>query len=160
MPAPAIERLARRAGRVPRAVTADRGDGEAAVEDESHAIGVRHVVLPRKGRPNAQRDAISRTDERFKKTVRWRTGCTPQGTAKGIVHPARVTPESASKSTIRRPSEEAELRFRIETAGVGATRRCCFDRALPFIECDRYSQGWAGVCQPHDLAERAQSWLP
>ena len=58
MLAPAIERIARRAGRVPRAVTADRGYGEAAVEDALHAIGVRHVVLPRKGKPNAQRREI------------------------------------------------------------------------------------------------------
>ena len=58
MLAPAIERIARRAGRVPHAVTADRGYGEHAVEDELHAIGVRHVVLPRKGRSNAQRREI------------------------------------------------------------------------------------------------------
>ncbi len=140
-------------------MTADRGDREAAVEDELHAIGIRHVGLPRKGRPNAQRREIENR-RAFQEDGPVGTGCTPQGTAKGIVHPARVTPKSASKSTIRRPSEEAELRFRIETAGVGATRRPCFDRALPFIDCDRCSHGWAGVCQPHDLAERAQRWLP
>jgi len=71
---PAIERIARRAGRVPRAVTADRGYGEQAVEDALRAMGVRHVVLPRKGRPNAQRREIQ--DRRaFKQMVRWRTGC-------------------------------------------------------------------------------------
>jgi len=74
MLAPAIERIARRAGRVPRAVTADRGYGEQAVEDALRAMGVRHVVLPRKGRPNAQRREIQ--DRRaFKQMVRWRTGC-------------------------------------------------------------------------------------
>ena len=74
MLAPAIQRVARRAGRVPRAVTADRGYGEAAVEDALHEIGVRHVVLPRKGRPNAQRRQIENR-RAFKKMVRWRTGC-------------------------------------------------------------------------------------
>jgi len=71
---PAIERIARRTGKVPRAVTADRGYGEQRVEDDLHAIGVRHVVLPRKGRPNAARREIQNR-RAFKKMVRWRTGC-------------------------------------------------------------------------------------
>jgi IS5 family transposase len=74
MLAPAIERITRRAGRVPNAVTADRGYGEQAVEDELRAIGVGHVVLPRKGRPNASRREIQNR-RAFKKMVRWRTGC-------------------------------------------------------------------------------------
>ncbi len=74
MLAPAIERITRRAGRVPRAVTADRGYGEAAVEDELRALGVRHVVLPRKGKPNASRREIQNR-RAFRKMVRWRTGC-------------------------------------------------------------------------------------
>jgi len=74
MLAPAIERVARRAGRVPTAVAADRGYGEQIVEDALHAIGVRYVVLPRKGRPNASRREIENR-RAFKKMVRWRTGC-------------------------------------------------------------------------------------
>ena len=74
MLAPAIERVARRAGRVPRAVTADRGYGEAAIENALHVIGVRHVALPRKGRPNASRREIENR-RAFKNMVRWRTGC-------------------------------------------------------------------------------------
>jgi transposase, IS5 family len=74
MLAPAIERIARRAGRVPRAVTADRGYGEAAVEDALHDLGVRHIVLPRKGKPNAHRREIQNR-RAFKTMVRWRTGC-------------------------------------------------------------------------------------
>jgi IS5 family transposase len=74
MLAPAVERIARRVGRVPRAVTADRGYGEQAVEDALHAIGVHHVVLPRKGKPNAQRREIQNR-RAFRKMVRWRTGC-------------------------------------------------------------------------------------
>ena len=74
MLAPAIERITRRTGKVPRAVTADRGYGEQRVEDDLHATGVRHVVLPRKGKPNAARREIQNR-RAFKKMVRWRTGC-------------------------------------------------------------------------------------
>jgi IS5 family transposase len=71
---PAVERIARRTGRPPDAVTADRGYGEQAVEDELHNIGVRDVALPRKGRPNAARRNIEQRPA-FKELVRWRTGC-------------------------------------------------------------------------------------
>jgi IS5 family transposase len=52
MLAPAVERVKARAGRTRRAVTADRGYGEAAVEDAFRAVAVRHVVLPTRGKPN------------------------------------------------------------------------------------------------------------
>lgn len=71
---PAIERISRRAGHAPRAVTADRGYGEQGVEDDLHDIGVRYVALPRKGKPNAARREIQNR-RAFKKMVRWRTGC-------------------------------------------------------------------------------------
>ena len=71
---PAIERIRARTGRPPRAVTADRGYGEAAIEDDLHAAGVRYVVLPRKGRPNAARRDIENR-RAFRRMVRWRTGC-------------------------------------------------------------------------------------
>jgi IS5 family transposase len=74
MLAPAIERIRARAGRPPRAVTADRGYGETAVEDALHATGVRYVVLPRKGKPTAARRQVENR-RAFKKMVRWRTGC-------------------------------------------------------------------------------------
>ena len=48
---PAIKRVARRTGRKPRTVAADRGYGEAGVDDALHDLGVRNVVIPRKGRP-------------------------------------------------------------------------------------------------------------
>src|SRR4029079_13017085 len=51
--APAIQRIKRRAGRAPRAVTADRVYGEAGVENDLRAAGVRHIVLPTKGKPTA-----------------------------------------------------------------------------------------------------------
>jgi transposase, IS5 family len=71
---PAIERITKRTGRPPRAVTADRGYGEQGVEDALRAAGVRYVVLPRKGKPNAARREIQNR-RAFKKMVRWRTGC-------------------------------------------------------------------------------------
>jgi IS5 family transposase len=39
----------RRTGRRPRTVTADRGYGETSVENDLHELGVRTVVIPRKG---------------------------------------------------------------------------------------------------------------
>lgn len=71
--APAIERVAARAGKPPGVVAADRGYGEAAVEDTLTAIGVGTVVLPRKGKPSAARRAVEKKRS-FQKQVRWRTG--------------------------------------------------------------------------------------
>jgi len=70
----AIHRIRRRTGQPPRAVTADRGYGEADVEEAVRAVGVRYVVLPRKGRPTAARRQIENR-RAFRKMVRWRTGC-------------------------------------------------------------------------------------
>jgi transposase, IS5 family len=71
---PAIQRIKRRTGGAPRAVTADRGYGEQGVEDAMRAAGVRHVVLPTKGRPSAARRQVENR-RAFRKMVRWRTGC-------------------------------------------------------------------------------------
>jgi transposase, IS5 family len=49
--APAIQRIKARTGRVPRTVTADRGYGEAVVDQALTELGVRTVVIPRKGAP-------------------------------------------------------------------------------------------------------------
>ncbi|MGH3967975.1 MAG: ISNCY family transposase, partial [Mycobacterium sp.] len=51
--APAVARIKKRSGRPPRTVTADRGYGEAAVDAALTDLGVRTVVIPRKGRPGA-----------------------------------------------------------------------------------------------------------
>ena len=71
--APAIGRVIKRTGRRPRTVTADRGYGEKVVDDALHELGVRTVVIPRKGRPGKDRQA---TEHRraFRRTVKWRTG--------------------------------------------------------------------------------------
>ena len=70
---PAIERIRRRTGKVPRAVTADRGYGEAGVDAQLSALGVNKVVIPRKGRPGAARRAVE-SSRPFRRMVRWRTG--------------------------------------------------------------------------------------
>jgi IS5 family transposase len=49
--APAVERIRRRTGQPPAAVTADRGYGESAVDDDLAALGVRTIAIPRKGPP-------------------------------------------------------------------------------------------------------------
>jgi transposase, IS5 family len=71
--APAVERIIQRAGRKPRTVTADRGYGEQSVEDSLHQMGVRTVVIPRRGRPSSARQAQERR-RAFRRTVKWRTG--------------------------------------------------------------------------------------
>jgi transposase, IS5 family len=71
--APAIERITRRTGQTPRAVTADRGYGEASVERELHALGVRSVAIPRKGKPGAARREFEHR-RAFRDKVKWRTG--------------------------------------------------------------------------------------
>ena len=71
---PAVERVTKRTGSKPRTVTADRGYGEAGVEDELHQLGVRNIVIPRKGKPGKARQTLERR-RAFRRTVKWRTGC-------------------------------------------------------------------------------------
>lgn len=73
MLAPAIARITARFGRVPKAVTADRGYGEAAVDNALTSLGVKTVAIPRRGRPGPQRTGIQR-GRRFVRLVKWRTG--------------------------------------------------------------------------------------
>ena len=72
--APAVKRVIARTGRKPRTVTADRGYGEQRVEDDLGDLGVRHVVIPRKGKPGNARQTVERRSA-FRRTVKWRTGC-------------------------------------------------------------------------------------
>ena len=72
--APAVERIIERTGRKPRTVTADRGYGEQSVDDALIDLGVRTVVIPRKGKPSAARRAHEHRPA-FRRTVKWRTGC-------------------------------------------------------------------------------------
>jgi len=72
--APAVDRVTKRAGRPPRTVTADRGYGEKSVDDHLHDLGVKNVVIPRKGKPSGARRAEEHQPA-FRRTVKWRTGC-------------------------------------------------------------------------------------
>jgi IS5 family transposase len=71
--APAVERVMARTSRKPRTVTADRGYGEASVDNALQELGVRHVVIPRKGKPGKARQAQEHRPA-FRKHVKWRTG--------------------------------------------------------------------------------------
>jgi IS5 family transposase len=71
--APAVKRIAALAGRPPRAVTADRSYGEAAVDQDLRALGVERVAIPRKGQPGAARRATEHA-RGFRRLVKWRTG--------------------------------------------------------------------------------------
>jgi transposase, IS5 family len=71
--APAIERITRRTGRPPRAVTADRGYGDASVERDLHALGVRSVAIPRRSNPGAARREFEHR-RAFRNKIKWRTG--------------------------------------------------------------------------------------
>jgi transposase, IS5 family len=71
---PAVKRVIRRTKRKPRTVAADRGYGEAGVDEALHEAGIRDVVIPRKGRPSKARQAEERR-RAFRKHVKWRTGC-------------------------------------------------------------------------------------
>ena len=70
---PAVERIKKLVGRAPRAVTADRGYGEAQVQTDLEQLGVKEVAIVRKGRQSAARRAVERRP-RFRKLIKWRTG--------------------------------------------------------------------------------------
>ena len=69
----AITRIKSLFGKLPKAVTADRGYGEARIETELEALGVKHVAIPRRGRPGPKRRELE-SSRRFRKLVKWRTG--------------------------------------------------------------------------------------
>jgi transposase, IS5 family len=71
--APAIERINRRTGRPPRAVTADRGYGYASVERDLHEFGVRNVAIPRVSKPGIARREFEHR-RAFRDKIKWRTG--------------------------------------------------------------------------------------
>jgi IS5 family transposase len=70
---PAIERVSRRVGCMPDAVTADRGYGQPAVERDLHELGVRTVAIPRQAKTSATRKTIEH-GRSFHRLVKWRTG--------------------------------------------------------------------------------------
>jgi transposase, IS5 family len=81
--APAIDRVTERTGRAPRVVTADRGYGEAGIDEQILDLGVRTVVIPRKGKPGKARQAVEHS-RAFRRHVKWRTGC--EGRVSSLKH--------------------------------------------------------------------------
>jgi transposase, IS5 family len=71
--APAIARITICTGHTPRAVTADRGYGQASVERDLHQLGVRSVAIPRTSKPSAARREFEHR-RAFREKVKWRTG--------------------------------------------------------------------------------------
>ena len=71
---PAVARVIARFTKTPKAVTADRGYGEARIDDELAALGVKRVAIPRRGKAGAERQKIQNR-RGFTKLVKWRTGC-------------------------------------------------------------------------------------
>jgi transposase, IS5 family len=69
---PAIARITSRTGHTPRAVTADRGYGQASVEHDLHELGVRSVAIPRVSKPSAARREFEHR-RAFREKVKWRT---------------------------------------------------------------------------------------
>jgi IS5 family transposase len=49
----ALQRIRHRTGRMPRAVTADHGYGQPAVERDLHELGVNTIAIPRQGTTSA-----------------------------------------------------------------------------------------------------------
>jgi len=72
--APAVARVKKRTGRAPGTVTADRGYGEKGVDEDLRDLGVRTVVIPRKGKPSQAR-RVAEHRPTFRRTIKWRTGC-------------------------------------------------------------------------------------
>lgn len=70
---PAIERVIAAVGVIPTAVTADRGYGEAGVDQALDALGIETVAILRKGSPGVARQAVEHSDD-FVELVKWRTG--------------------------------------------------------------------------------------
>ena len=70
---PAVKRIHRRTGRMPGAVTADRGYGQPTVERDLQELGVRTVAIRRQAKTSPARKAIEHS-RGFHRLVKWRTG--------------------------------------------------------------------------------------
>jgi len=108
--APAVARVKKRTGRAPGTVTADRGYGEKRVDDALHDLGVRTVVIPRKGKPGPARQAEEHRRV-FRRTIKWRTGVRrphqhPQAWLRLGPHPHRRHPRRPNLDRARRPDPQ------------------------------------------------------
>ncbi len=71
---PAVKRIIAHTGKAPRAVAADRGYGEARIDQDLAELGVARIAIPRRGRAGPARQAVER-GRGFRRLVKWRTGC-------------------------------------------------------------------------------------
>jgi hypothetical protein len=89
----------RRTGRKPRTVTADRGYGEAGVENDLHDLGVRTVVIPAgadPARPAKPTSTAGRSAEQSSGEPAAKPGSAPSnGNTAGTAH-AWITQLSSS----------------------------------------------------------------
>src|SRR5258707_14658995 len=88
---PALEQHQASFGRVPEMATGDRGFFSAKNEQEAHALGVKKVALPARGRLSAKR-AKQQKQRWFRRALRWRGGI--EATMSTLKHPfsmARAT---------------------------------------------------------------------
>jgi transposase, IS5 family len=70
---PAIKRVIQHTSRVPGAVAADPGYGQASVDDELAALGVQQVAIPRRDKTSGARRQVEHARP-FRRLVKWRTG--------------------------------------------------------------------------------------
>ena len=81
---PALEHHQACFGRAPEMATGDRGFFSAKNEEEAHALGVKKVALPTRGRLSASRSQQQK-QRWFRRALRWRAGC--EATISTLKHP-------------------------------------------------------------------------
>jgi len=96
--APAVARVKKRAGRAPGTVTADRGYGEAKVDQQLYDLGVKPVVIPHRGKPSPARRAEEHR-KAFRRTVKWRTPGPKAASVVSNAATAGIAPASTASKT-------------------------------------------------------------
>jgi IS5 family transposase len=81
---PALQQHQACFGRAPKMATGDRGFFSATNEQEAHALGVKKVALPARGRLSATRSQQQK-QRWFRRALRWRAGC--EATISTLKHP-------------------------------------------------------------------------
>ena len=117
---PAIERVTALFGRAPRAVTADRGYGEARVESGLAQLDVQHVAIPRKGRPGPARRTLE-SSRRFRSLIKWRTGS--EGASRTSSAPGASSARSSTARAGRRRGAGGECSLTTAPRSPRSSRR-------------------------------------
>ena len=95
---PALQQHQACFGQAPAMATGDRGFFSATNEQEAHALGVKKVALPARGRLSATRSQQQK-QRWFRRALRWRAGC--EATISTLKHPF----------SMRRATYKGELGF-------------------------------------------------